>query len=253
MVSMLGDRGNGAGGRDEIKRMAREHPNAPLSCPACGQTVKGKNLVRHWDSAHDIGVATGRLEQAEGEDSRAKVLWLIAAVAMLPVAIGLDELLGIGRAGMLASVALSGLTFCVVLAGAFVDGLSRAQLGVTGHGLVLRRRLWFGSRLELPLVRLTVGVANDAVGGSSLATNDNVVTPYRESNVGMYLDLGFARGRVLVHCPAQSLSRFTQRWTLPQAAFGSPRRRYWAHIRLNRPDFEQLVAWLAEQGALEPR
>lgn len=129
-----------------------------------------------------------RLARAEGEDSRAKVLWLIVAVAILPLAIGLHELVGIGRAGMLASVALSGLGFCVVLATVFIDSLCRAQ---------------------------------------------------------------FARGRVLVHCPAQSLSKFTQRWTLPRAAIGSPRRRYWAHIRLKHPDFERLSAWLAEQGAFE--
>src|SRR5688572_24106138 len=253
MVGTLGERGDGAGGREEIKRLARERPNVPLTCPACGQTVKGKNLVRHWDGAHDVGVNAGNLERAEGDDPRAKLLWLMLAVGVVPLALGLDELLGIGREGVLAGVALSACGFCVVLASVFVEGLSHAQLRFTVHGLALRRRLWFGSRLELPLVRLVAGVANDKAGGSSMATNDNVVTTYREWNDGMYLDLRFARGRVLVHCPALGLSKFTQRWALPRAALGAPKKRDWAHIRLKRPDFERLEAWLAERGALEPR
>jgi hypothetical protein len=253
MVGTPRERRDGAGGREEIKRMARERPNVPLSCPACGQTVKGKNLVRHWDGAHDVGLNVGSLQRAEGEDPRAKVLWLIVAASVIPLAIGLDELLGIGREGVLAGVVLSALGFCLVLAAVLVDGLSRAQLRVSGHGLRLRRRLWFGSRLELPLVRLVAGVANASVGGSSMATNDDVVPTYREWNEGLYLDLRFTRGRVLVHCPALGLSKFTQRWALPQGALGSPRKRYWAHIRLTRPDFERLEAWLAEQGALQRR
>lgn len=233
--------------------MARERPNALLCCPACGQTVKGKNLVRHWDGAHEVGPNVGGLLRAEGSDPRAKVFWLIAAASVIPLAIGLDELLGMGREAVLVGVALSAFGFCVVLAAVFVEGLSLAELRVTGHGLALRRRLWFGSRLELPLVHLIAGVANASVGGSSMATNDAVVPTYREWNEGLYLDLRFTRGRVLVHCPALGLSKFTQRWTLPQGALGSPKKRYWAHIRLTRPDFERLEAWLAEQGALERR
>ena len=63
--------------RDRVKAMAKEHREAPVACVVCGEPVKGKNLVRHFDTTHAPFIDALQEDAASGGVFHCEALSLI--------------------------------------------------------------------------------------------------------------------------------------------------------------------------------
>lgn len=237
--------------REHLKALAREHWHRWITCPTCGERLKGKSLVRHFDRLHAFARSAAAFGCVEGYDAAAAGKWFL--VMWLCIAAMVAGLFLEWRSLAIAGSCIAGVAIVLFLAAYGYKTVSQARLVNRGGSLTLRRRLWFPTTFCLPVRSVEIGPMKDSGGGSDGDGRAEFTDGTREWSSGSYLNIEFASGRLLLHLPWVGESRQRARWSPSSYRAGKQRHCNKSQLSLSREDTDIVQRWLLEQGALVPQ